>query len=99
MPTQNVRAFHDRRRLHAPADQVWTWYAFTFLTNFTFSPLGPSSIVVTLHFTRLACPDFESQYWTYCDDLVSISNFCRDPSLSRSRQPIHLQHKRLSLVP
>lgn len=52
MPTQNVRAFHDRR-LHAPADQVWTWYAFTFLTNFTLLPLDPSSIVYTLHFTRL----------------------------------------------
>lgn len=98
MPTQNVRAFHDRR-LRAPADQVWTWCAFTFLTNFTLSPLGSSSILYTLHFSRLTFHNLELQYLTCCDDLDSKITSAGAHHFLEAASPSIYQGKRLSLVP
>jgi len=52
MPTsQNVRAVHDH--LRASANQVWTWYAFTFYEqlHIIFSA-GPSLISAIVLFTQ-----------------------------------------------
>lgn len=53
MPTsQNVRAVHDH--LRASANQVWTWYAFTFYEQLhIISSAGPSLISAIVLFTRL----------------------------------------------
>ena len=53
MPTtQTVRAVHDH--LRASANQVWTWYAFTFYEQLhIISSAGPSITTAIVLFTRL----------------------------------------------